>query len=225
MNARTFSAAIRRALAPLADPEKATGMYAYMKDQFDFLGIQTPARRQATRALIRQWPGDPATAAAALWQLPEREYQYVACDLLAHHAGTLTASALEPVLALVSRKSWWDTVDALAHTVGVLVARHPGLVSRMDQLIDDPDLWRRRIALLHQLGRKSDTDRERLFGYCLRRAGEHEFFIRKAIGWALRDYAWHDPAAVAAFLRSHGQALSALSRREAGKHLGPDPSA
>jgi 3-methyladenine DNA glycosylase AlkD len=214
-----FAQQVRAALAPLANPTKAAGMGAYMKDKFAFLGIPTPQRRQATRMLMRDFGGDPLPAAKALWLEPEREYQYVACDLMAQRADDLPAEALEDLLALVSTKSWWDTVDALAHTVGALVRRFPVLIGRMDRLIDDPDLWRRRVALLHQLGAKGETDTGRLFDYCLRRADEKEFFIRKAIGWALRDYAWHDPAATRRFLDQHGSRLSPLSVREAAKNL------
>ena len=218
-SAASFAAQARAALAPLADPVKAAGMRAYMKGQFAFLGVQTPQRRQAVRALIGEFTGDPLAAAGELWAEPEREFQYVACDLLSRQAGALSAADVDGLLDLVSAKSWWDTVDALAQTIGTLVRRHPELVARMDRLIDDADLWRRRVALLHQLGAKAETDRARLFDYCLRRAGEREFFIRKAIGWALRDYAWHDPQAVRRFLDRHGDTLSPLSRREAAKNL------
>ena len=214
-----FTQQVRAALTPLADPAKRNGMTAYMKGKFAFLGVQTPARRQATRAAIRACTEPPLVAAQQLWALPEREYQYVACDLLAHWAPRLSGDTLDELLALVSTKSWWDTVDTLAHVVGSLVQREPSLVARMDPLIDDPDLWRRRVALLHQLGWKADTDSQRLFAYCRRRAAEKEFFIRKAIGWALRDYAWHDPEAVRGFLDRHGAELSPLSRREAMKNL------
>jgi 3-methyladenine DNA glycosylase AlkD len=215
----SFADEIRAVLEPLADAVKAAGMRAYMQDRFPFLGVQTPTRRQTTRSLVRGYAGDALVAAQALWAEPEREFQYVACDLLAARAADLAADAIEDVLGLVSSKSWWDTVDALAHTVGVLVRRFPALVDRMDELIDDPDLWRRRVALLHQLGWQADTNDERLFRYCLRRADETEFFIRKAVGWALRDYAWHAPAAVRRFLDSDGAKLSPLSLREAAKHL------
>lgn len=210
---------VRAALAPLADPGKAAGMAAYMKGRFAFLGVQTPARRRATRAAIRGFAGEPLAAAGRLWAAPEREFQYVACDLLGQHAPRLSGAALDGLLNLVSAKSWWDTVDALAHVIGGLVRRERSLVVRIDQLLAARDFWRRRVALLHQLGWGADTDRARLFGYCLRLAGEKEFFIRKAIGWALRDYAWHDPAAVQAFLARHGAELSPLSRRQAEKNL------
>lgn len=214
-----FKRLVRAALLPHADAARAAGMTAYMRGQFPFLGVPTPVRRSATRALIRACAGDPLAAAGRLWLEPEREFQYVGCDLLGQHAARLPPTALDGLLELVCNKSWWDTVDALAHVVGALVRRNRGLVVRMDALIEAPDFWLRRVALLHQLGWKADTDRARLFGYCRRQGGEQEFFIRKAVGWALRDYAWHAPADVAAFLDRHGVELSALSRREAAKNL------
>lgn len=211
--------AAQAALRGLADPAKAAPMAAYMKHRFAFLGVQTPLRRQATRSLIRSFAGDPLAAAGLLWRLDEREFQYLACDLLAHHTARFDAEALDGVLELAVRKSWWDTVDSLAHVVGDLVRRERRLVARIDQLIEAPDFWLRRIALLHQIGWKGDTDTMRLFDYCLRQAGEREFFIRKAIGWALRDLAWHDAQAVRDFLASAGTRLSPLSHREAARNL------
>ena len=214
-----FAARIQQALTPLADAGRARGMAAYMKDQFAFFGIQTPPRRRATLAILRAYPGDPVEAARELWALPEREYQYVAVDLLRQHHKRLKRSDLPALEGLVQEKSWWDSVDGLAVSSGKLVAREPDLVNRMDALIDAPDFWLRRIALLHQLDRKEKTDTARLFDYCLRCADEREFFIRKAIGWALRQYARTDPLAVRGFLDAHRERLSGLSFREAAKHL------
>lgn len=214
-----FAARIQQALTPLADAGRARGMAAYMKDQFAFFGIQTPPRRLATLAILRAYPGDPVEAARELWALPEREYQYVAVDLLRQHHKRLKRSDLPALEGLVQEKSWWDSVDGLAVSIGKLVAREPDLVNRMDALIDAPDFWLRRIALLHQLDRKEKTDTARLFDYCLRCADEREFFIRKAIGWALRQYARTDPLAVRGFLDAHRERLSGLSFREAAKHL------
>ena len=211
--------AVTAALLPLAEPERAAAMAAYMQHHFPFLGIQMPQRRKTLQPLLRAYAGDPLTAADIIWHRREREYQYVACDLLALQAKHLATDALEPLLALAQRKSWWDTVDSLVKVVGGLVQRQPALAARMDELIVHEDFWLRRIALLHQLGWKEQTDADRLFRYCLQQAGEKEFFIRKAIGWALRDYAHHAPEAVQRFLDHNGAALSPLSRREAGKHL------
>lgn len=207
-------------LEPLATPERAVGMSAYLKHRFPFLGIPTPARRAATHALIRDSDERLIPAAQSLWQLPQREYQHVACDLLRKHVGRLGPQDLATLESLVTTKSWWDTVDGLAVTIGDLVRRHPALAARMDELIVADDFWLRRVALLHQLAWKAETDEARLFDYCLRCTGEKEFFIRKAIGWALRQHARTRPDAVRAFLSANLSALSPLSVREAAKHLG-----
>ncbi|MDE2593314.1 MAG: DNA alkylation repair protein [Burkholderiales bacterium] len=215
--------AVQAALRPLADAERAGPMRAYMKDQFPFLGVATPARRQAVAFLGREWDGDILAVAQSLWALPEREYQYVACDLLRQHVQGLMDTDLSILYLLILDKSWWDTVDSLAVTVGALVQQYPRLIAQMDEWIANPNLWIRRVALLHQLAWKSETDQDRLFGYCLRRAGDTDFFIRKAIGWALRQYARENPTAVARFIRSHENQLSGLSIREAMKHLKGEP--
>ena len=131
-----------------------------------------------------------------------------------------SARFIDTARELVTTKSWWDTVDSLAsHTVGRLVRTHPELVAVMDEWIGSDDIWLARTALLHQLTWKNDTDAERLFAYCLRRASEKEFFIRKAIGWALREYSKTDEAAVRAFVAEHRATLSGLSRTEALRWL------
>lgn len=213
-------AALDAALLPLSDVERAAGMSAYMRGQFSFLGIQTPARRAAAKPIFRTLrgagPDELLAFASVLWERPQREYQYAALDMLAMHWKTFDHTHLPALLALVQLKSWWDTVDALASVIGdVLRREHHG----MDEALIHEDFWVRRIALLHQLGWYGDTDHERLFRYALSRSHEKEFFIQKAIGWALRDYARHDPDAVRAFLAGPGAKLAALSRREAAKHL------
>lgn len=211
--------ALRAALFPLADALRAEAMSAYMRHRFTFLGIPTPARRQAVQPLIRAFRGDLLAAARRLWAEEPREMQYVACDLLRRHASRLAADQLPALEALVTQKSWWDTVDTLAVVVGEVVRRHPNLAVRMDELIAADDFWLRRIALLHQLAWKQETDEARLFRYCLRCTGEKEFFIQKAIGWALRQYARVAPGVVAGFVEAHRGELAPLSVREATKHL------
>ncbi len=216
---KTFVAAVTSALAPLADPAQAPGMAAYMKHHFRYLGIGTPARRAACAELVRGFEGDPIAAARALWKLEEREYQYVAVDLLRRHARRLDGSDLPALEKLVQSKSWWDSVDALVPTIGEIVLRERSLAARMDVLIEADDFWLRRVAILHQLAWKDETDEKRLFRYCLQCADDKEFFIRKAIGWALRQYARTAPDAVRRFVDTHRGALSGLSVREATKHL------
>ena len=218
---------IDAALRPLADPGQAVSMRAYMLDQFAFLGIRATPRRQALRSLPRMsaWTAaDLLAVAEALWEMPEREFQYVAVDHLAKHHRQLELASLPSLLQLVQRRAWWDTVDGLAGVVGDILPRgragQADVQRQMDAWLGHPSLWVRRVAILHQLGWKDQTDQARLFRYALALAPETEFFIRKAIGWALRDHARTQPEAVRAFLMAHAHVFSGLTRREAGKHLG-----
>jgi 3-methyladenine DNA glycosylase AlkD len=220
-------AQIDAALRPLADASQAVPMRAYMLDQFEFLGIRATPRRQALRGLPRltAWTAsDLLDLAEALWDQPEREFHYVAVDLLAKHHRQLDLASLPRLLQLVQRHAWWDTVDGLASVVGdiVLQARGGPLDGQrtMDACLSHSNLWVRRVAMLHQLGWKAQTDEARLQRYALTLAAETDFFIRKAIGWALRDYARTRPETVRSFLSEHAQSLSGLTRREAAKHLG-----
>jgi 3-methyladenine DNA glycosylase AlkD len=160
--------------------------------------------------------------AEALWRLPEREFRYVAVDLLAKHHKRLDVSALPRILQLVQTDSWWDTVDGLAGVVGDILRKipPPDAEKSMDQALAHENLWVRRVAMLHQQGWREQTDQARLFRYALTLAPEKDFFIRKAIGWALRDHARSQPDAVRNFLAQHDEQLHSLSRREAGRHLG-----
>lgn len=208
-----------------ADPERAAGMRAYMKDVAPFLGLTSTDRRALARTVLAGTPrpdeADCTALALRCWLLPEREYHYFAVDHLRRHVKLLSSGFLPVARHLVTTVPWWDTVDALAaHVVGGLVAAGPALRTVMDEWIEDDDLWVVRTALLHQLARKADTDTERLFAYCLRQSGHPDFFIRKAIGWCLRQYAWTDPEAVRAFVARERDRLSPLSVREALKNIG-----
>lgn len=227
LSPQQFSRAVVKALAEVADPNLRSPMRAYMRNQFDFLGVKTPARRAAVAALIREQKTAGAAellrCARVLWSLPERDYQYVAVDLLARHAGRFSPAHLPSLFALVRKKSWWDTVDALAGVIGGIVkqacAGDPGAHGVMDEALASSNLWVRRVAILHQLGWRKQTDSKRLFAYASTCAHEKDFFIRKAIGWALREYARHAPAEVRRFLRANQSKLSPLTMREAGKHI------
>ncbi len=207
-----------------ADPERAARSAAYLRGVAPFLGIPAPRRRELSRAVLYGTPrpaeADCAAVALRCWELPEREYHYFAVDFLRRHVRRCSSGLLPVVRHLVVTSSWWDTVDALAaHVVGGLVAAEPPLAAAMDEWIEDDDLWVARTALLHQLRFKDATDTGRLFGYCLRRADHRDFFIRKAVGWCLREYAKTDPAAVRSFVDAHRAELSPLSAREALKHF------
>lgn len=210
--------------AGAADPVRAVSMAAYMKGVSPFLGLPTPLRRELSKTVTRDTPApreaDCAALALRCWGLAEREYRYFAVDYLRRHVSRCSSALLPVVRHLVVTDPWWDTVDLLAaHTVGPLVAADPALGAVMDEWIGDEDLWVARTALLHQLRYKAATDTGRLFGSCRRQAGHPDFFIRKAIGWSLREYAKTDPDAVRAFVEAEQSRLSPLSVREALKNL------
>ncbi len=214
--------ALRYDLEAVADPSAAPAMAAYMKHRFEFMGIKTTQRRLATKptmARARRASGDDLVAFARdCWNEPEREFQYVGLDALSANVARLESRHLADVEELISARSWWDTVDGLAGwCVGGLVRADRTLVTSTDRWIEDDDIWLARSAILHQLRWGADTDADRLFDYSLRRSTDTEFFIRKAIGWALRQYARTDPDAVRAFVDDHE--FSGLTRREALKHL------
>jgi 3-methyladenine DNA glycosylase AlkD len=219
-----FERDVMAALKPLKNAERAAGARAYMRNRFVYIGISTPKRRAAVGALIRGFK--PATAeelrlaATGLWACAEREYQYVAADLLARYQAALSLDDLPWLLELAQKKSWWDTVDCLVKVVGKVV-RRSGVkgVRAMERAVRHKDFWVRRIAMLHQLGWRDECDMEQLFAFAELLATEKEFFIRKAIGWALRDYAWHDWRAVEKFLKTSEVKFSGLTVREAGKNF------
>lgn len=210
-------------LRAAADPERAVAMSAYMRDQFPFLGLPSPRLTALVRAAALPTPTekDLTERATFLWDQPEREFQYVACGQLRRHIKVCGPAFIDVVRELIVTKSWWDTVDTLAsHTVGPLVRKHSELLGTMDAWIADDNMWLARTAILYQLGYKDATDAARLFRYCAKQAGHPDFFIRKAIGWALREYTKTDAAAVRHFVHAHAAVLSGLSKREALRNIG-----
>ncbi|MEZ5340676.1 MAG: DNA alkylation repair protein [Acidimicrobiales bacterium] len=210
---------LRRRLIAAAVPADAEPMAAYMRGHFSFLGVKTPARRAAQKPTIDIVRHSDAREVVEFvhwcWQQPEREFQSTGADALRVIGRRLPIDLFDDVHQFLTTKSWWDTVDAIAvHTVGTMVRTFPELIDVMDDWIDDEDFWLARVAIIHQLMSKDKTDAERLFAYCEARKHDEEFFIRKAIGWALRQYARTNPAAVIAFVTANDD-LSGLSKREA----------
>jgi len=201
-----------------ADVECAHFMSKYMRDQFAFYGIQTPQRRRLQYLCLQQ-----ITSLSQLTNIiqfcyakPQREWQYFACDLTANLL--LTKEFIQTIEFMITQKSWWDTVDTIASKiVGQLVRDNPILIKKMDKWIDSENFWLQRSAILYQLRYKQATDADRLFSYCTQLADSKEFFIQKAIGWALREYSKTDAAAVQQFVAT--QSLAKLSQREALKWL------
>ena len=215
---------LRLSLEAVAEVEQIEPMAAYMKHRFEFLGVRSPAIRQVVKpflAAARDATGDQIIGFVdECWDQPEREFQYVGALVLRRSVATLESRHLEDLRRFITTKSWWDTVDSLAAwSVGPLVRANPGLSTTMDEWIESDDIWLARTAILHQLAWKADTDGDRLFRYALARAAETEFFIRKAIGWALRQYAREEPERVRACVDANRDRLSGLTSREALKHL------
>lgn len=217
-------ARLTSAFEPAADPERAAFMSAYMKGHFSFLGITSPERRALARDALAGLPtpteDDVAAVVLGAWGLEAREYQYAAADYGVRHVRRCSSGFLAVAERLITTKSWWDTVDLLAARVaGPLVSATPSLRHEMDRWLQSDDRWMARSALLHQLKYKQATDADWLFAACLRRAPDTDFFLRKAIGWALREYSKTDAEAVHRFVADHDAELSGLSRREALKWL------
>jgi 3-methyladenine DNA glycosylase AlkD len=209
-------------LEPHRDAERAPQMSAYMKNKFPFLGIATPLRRKLVKAAFQQTGALKAPIDAdlilALWAMPEREYHYAACDYLDWQCKRLGPDHLTLLERLIVSNSWWDAADSLRSSVGELVLRFPDTVKTLDGWAAHKNMWLRRVAIIHQLGFKAQTDEARLFAYIEKNSADPEFFIRKAIGWALRDYSYVDPETVTKFVADHPD-LSVLSKREALKAL------
>lgn len=215
---------LRQRLIEAAVAADVDQMEAYMKHRAPFFGVKTPSRRACSKPLI-SWSrhldiDEVLTITSDLRTRREREFHYVASDLLAHNAKRLRPADLGAMHGFVTTDAWWDTVDALASpTIGVMVVNHLEVADAMDDWIESDDVWLVRVAIIHQLRFKDRTDVDRLFRYCVRQAAHPDFFVGKAIGWALRQYARTNPVAVRDFVDEYREQLSGLSIREATKHL------
>lgn len=203
--------------------EQANAMARYMKDQFPFYGIKTPERRKCMSVFFRETGILKLPLShdfcLQLWELPEREFQNAALDYLAHYAKKLEMDDLSLLKTLITTKSWWDTVDMIAtKLVGNLVSKHPDLIDKtMNDWVIDQNIWLRRTAILFQLSYKDQTNEKILYEYIIKNADQKEFFIQKAIGWALREYSKTNPESVALFINK--TELAPLSKREGSKYL------
>ncbi|TYR98780.1 DNA alkylation repair protein [Rossellomorea vietnamensis] len=198
-------------------------MKAYMRNQFEFLGIRTPERKIVLRDFLKE-NGAPSLEelpeiARTLWKQPEREFQYLALALLDKNRNRLQPEHLSLIEELIVTKSWWDTIDTIAARIaGFVIKKFPveGGVF-LEKWIASDNFWLNRTAILYQLSYKEETDEDKLFSYIKQHASSKEFFIEKAIGWALREYSKTAPEKVAGFIEE--EELRPLSKREGLKHL------
>ncbi len=227
------SAEMERLGDPRIAGEKAAYMYGkrFQKMNPDgegvdpFRGVQGPGLREIERSVRHQFPvttsDEYVAAVTTLWELPHREEKYLATAVAYRHKKLITFDRLPLYRRMITEGAWWDLVDSVApRCIGhLLKTDRDRMGPELDRWIEDEDMWIRRSALIAHLKLKDDTDEAQLFDHCRRTMHETEFFIRKAIGWGLRQYARTNPEGVKAFALEHRNEMSGLSFREATKHL------
>lgn len=206
------------------DPKRAQKMKAYMKNRYDFYGIPSPKRSIILKELLKSHKvgsiDDLVVLTEILWKKPQREFQYVAMDLLGKREKHLNQSHLNSIEHFICTKSWWDTVDWLAgHAIGNIFRTNQELIqAAKDSWMKTNNIWLQRTLLLFQLFYKEDTDKV-LLGELIQELKTHQdFFIRKAIGWALRQYSKNNREWVINYVKKNAD-LSPLSKKEALKWL------
>jgi 3-methyladenine DNA glycosylase AlkD len=220
-----YAAKLKTLFEKNANPSQAAPMKKYMRDQFEYLGIKTPQRAGILKGFYAEHGLPSATELIPilrdLWSLPQREFQYTAVGLLERSNKQLPPDFISTIEYLIVTKSWWDTVDSIAGgTVGTHFKRFPAVKKKyLAKWRKSKNMWLRRTTILFQLGYKKETDFVLLCEIIRENLGSDEFFINKAIGWALRQHAHTDAKAVKKFVNATKE-LHPLSRREAMKHLG-----
>ena len=200
----------------------AESMSKYMQDKFRFLGV-----RGATRTEIykKYFPDARKTKTVdwdfveSCWNKEEREFQYVVVYYLKAMQKFLKREDISKLKYLIVTKSWWDTVDLLAKVIGSLVIRIEGYDKIMLEWSKDSNIWLKRVAILYQLSLKDKIDEIILDKILVNNLGDNEFFINKAIGWALRDYSKFNPEWVRKFIKKNKDNMANLSIREASKYI------
>jgi 3-methyladenine DNA glycosylase AlkD len=223
--------AVTEALRELGTPERAAGSKEYLKSDLEFFGVTVPDMRRVVTSALRGYPGLDGAAvlawALALWREPVFERRLAAVELLQQAVRRLTAADLAAVEELIRDSGTWALVDGLAGTVaGGIALRDPVSWARVDAWALDGDFWVRRSALLALLGgiRSGAPDLARFSRYAEPMLAEKEFFIRKAIGWVLREISRRDPEFVATWTSGHLREMSGVTFREAVRRL-PDGEA
>jgi 3-methyladenine DNA glycosylase AlkD len=218
-----YVASLKTLFEQNADPLQAAPMKKYMRDQFEYLGIKTPKNAALQKVFFEEHSFPQLSQLDAvlrdLWSLPQREFQYVAVGLLGRFNKQIPAKFITTIEHMIVTKSWWDTVDSLAGgTIGVHFQRFPEVREKyLARWRASDNFWLRRTTILFQLNYKKETDFDLLCEIICENLDSKEFFINKAIGWSLRQYARVDANAVKRFVKS--TSLHPLSRREALKHL------
>lgn len=214
---------LRQSFLAVADPADAAPMAAYMKHIAPFLGIRADQRRRVVRDWCTQYPNQTATDVVALAQRlsaqPEREFHYAAADMSAYWLRLLDASFVSHHAAvLLLHTPWWDTVDLWGSDVINPLCARTDCTAALWEWNGSGNRWLIRASIQHQRGRKQDYDVDLVLALCAPHVTDSEFFVAKAIGWALRDMAKYHPARIQQFVETHPQ-LHAVARREALRGL------
>ena len=214
---------IKKEYAANANTIIAKGAKAYLLNQFEFYGIKTPLRRSICKAFYKSHPINEHAELVQLikdcFQEPQRELHYFAIELLGYHKKLWCRKTLPLIEWMITHNSWWDSVDSTnSHVIGKFFTQFPELISANTLKWNrSNNKWLQRMSILFQLMYKDKTNTQLLTAYIENCIQEEDFFIRKAIGWALRGYAYTDAKWVVHFVKTHPE-LSPLSKREALKH-------
>ena len=202
--------------------EQAQKMSKYMLNKFEYIGIKTPERRKIFKNFFKEYKNEEKIDwefVNKCWENKYREFQYVAADYLKNMKDKLTIDDIPKLKQFILKKSWWDTIDNLDMTIGALALKDSNVNKILLEWSIDENIWLRRIAIDHQLLRKEKTNTELLEKILKNNLGQAEFFINKAIGWALRDYSKTNPNWVKNFIEKNREKMAKLSIREASKYL------
>lgn len=220
----SFLIELEKSFKATANPIIASSQSKYMRGLFPFFGIPKPQRSEIEKALLQKYPikntQELSLVLLELWKKTEREFHYTALSIAQKHKKFYIPDLFSIFTKMIQTHSWWDSIDTIGpHLLGSFLPIYPQYLPYMDEWIAQEGLWLKRASLLHQLRWKEKTDQEKLFSYCRICSGDKRFFIRKAIGWVLREYSKTNQEAVKKFLASYGHELSALSHKEARKYL------
>lgn len=202
--------------------EQARQMSKYMLNKFEYIGIKTPERRKIFKNFFSEYKNEEKIDwefVNKCWENKYREFQYVAADYLKNMKDKLTIDDIPKFKRLILEKSWWDTIDNLDMTIGALALKDSNVNKILLEWSLDENIWLRRIAIDHQLLRKEKTNTELLEKILKNNLEQTEFFINKAIGWALRDYSKTNPKWVKNFIEKNKEKMAKLSIKEASKYL------
>lgn len=208
----------------ISDKKKAIKQKSYLKNKFEFYGISSPERKKIQKKIFKENIINDENLIIKeiqnLWKSEYREMHYAACDFAIYNFKKFSNKIFDIFEYMIKNNSWWDTVDTISsNLIGKFILKNKEYLEIMDKWILNENIWISRAAIIFQLKWKNNTDEKRLFNYCLLKSNEKEFFIKKAIGWSLREYSKINSCAVKNFIEENNKKLSFLSIKEGSKYL------